>query len=570
MNYSQSSSISKGRILFLALIISIHLSSYATTVVHSEDESQPVITQSTNDYNWYKLLAGNVFWVSNLDHYKMEKYQFHDDYVLISEVDFRDGWYHEELNTTYIVKDGVLEIDHNGNRLFYNVTSIEGGKVSNKVRSTKEATKFIDLEDLEFDIALGDGTIGKLIINDGKHNHEHPDSFQIVDSKGSMIDSFANLNSIITFLESLDENQSYPFPKWIELKNKPSIESLKSYKDTNFQTRHFFFDEQNMKNYHRSSAFTKITEGPISYSIPAHWEHTTNKAYYKWGDYSTHRIFNPNGEVISLSIGSQSFPDNLDEWVKMEKNNFLKRYPNSTFQNDDGIISTKDFNGTAIFHGYHDDYINSRFSFSIGIDLNQDLNGSWLLGHLSANNLNKDSNSYETALYIAQTFDINDTWLSPEPTDTNNSIEAPFALIYPDPDASIPDSKKINRYWYHSDWFNYYYQADKGWIFHPDIGWLHSTPNHQTSSIWLYSQELGWVWTSREVFPFLFSNVRSNWIYFMEPNDSFPSYSHFYDYQNQDWKDTSELFTDNEVENQNSINYQEKVVNALDQFIRGK
>jgi hypothetical protein len=577
MNDSQSHSILKRVFLSLALIVSFHLSSYANTVVLPEDESQPVIIQSTNDYNWYKLLEGNVFWVSNLDHYKMEQYQFHDDYVLITEVDFRDGWYQEELNTTYNVTDGVLEIDHNGNRLFYNITSsIEGEQFSNKVKSTKEATKFIDLEDLEFEIALQNGSIGKLIINDGIHNGELPDLFKIIDSKGSMIDSFDDLNSTISFIDSLDNNQSYPFPKWIELKNKPTIESLKNHQVTNFQTRHFFFEEQKMREYHLTSAFMKITDGPISYSIPAHWDHTTHSDFYKWGDSSSYNITNHKGESFNLTFKYTNFPEDLEEWTKMEKNEFQNRSPNSTFQNDDGTFKTdsNNFKGSAIIHGYHDEHSSEQYNFSIGIEIDLDLEHIiepyWLIGSLTGNMHSIESQSYETALYVARTIDFNYSWSSPEPIDTNISLEPPVAVTYPDPNAYIPDSKKINRYWYHSDWFNYYYQAEMGWIFQPDIGWMHSTPNHQTRSVWLYSQELGWVWTSRDVFPFLFSNVRSNWIYFMEPNNLFPSYPHFYDYQNQDWKDTSELFTDNEVDNQNSINYQEKVIHALDQFIRGK
>ena len=574
MNNSQSISILKRRILLLVLFISFHLSSYANTVVPSEDKSQPVIIQNTNDYNWHKHLEGNVFWVSNLDHYKMEKYHFHDDYVLITEVDFRDGLYHgkDELNVTYnVTSDGILAIGTGNGQTFYNVTSIIGEKVSTKVRLSHEASEFIDFDDLEFEIALQDGSIGKLVINDGNHNREMPDLFKILDSKGSMVDSFLDISSTVSFIESLDNHQSYPFPKWIELKNKPSIESLRNHQVTNFQTRHFFFDEQKMRDYHLTSAFTKITDGPISYSIPAHWEHTTFQAYYKWGSSSSYQIYSPNGEIVSLSVVSKLFPDNLLDWVKIEKNNFLKEYP-TTFQNEDGQFSTitQNFNGTAISHGYHDDYSNIRYNFSIGIDLDKKISGSWLLGQLSANSQSKDSNSYETALHIAQTFDLNHSWSSPQSIDTNNSPEAPFAVIYPDPNAYIPDSRKINLYWYHSDWFNYYFQAENEWIFHPIIGWFHSTANHQTSSVWLYNPQLGWVWTSKEVFPFMFSNVRADWIYFMQPNELFPEYPHFYDYKARSWKDSNEMFTEKEVINQNTINYEQNVVNALDQFIRGK
>ena len=73
----------------------------------------------------------------------------------------------------------------------------------------------------------------------------------------------------------------------------------------------------------------------------------------------------------------------------------------------------------------------------------------------------------------------------------------------------------MSQEWYQSTWFGDYFQLPNKWVFRPYLGWLFAKPDHSTLSVWLYGTELGWLWTDVNVYPFFFSDVRQNWIFFV-------------------------------------------------------
>ena len=73
--------------------------------------------------------------------------------------------------------------------------------------------------------------------------------------------------------------------------------------------------------------------------------------------------------------------------------------------------------------------------------------------------------------------------------------------------------------WWTNNWLgSFYLLDDKGWIYHPDMGWLYLTIPSDGST-WLWKEGIGWIWTEAEVYPFLYSSVNGDWLYFSKEPD---------------------------------------------------
>ena len=85
--------------------------------------------------------------------------------------------------------------------------------------------------------------------------------------------------------------------------------------------------------------------------------------------------------------------------------------------------------------------------------------------------------------------------------------------------------------WYHLSWFGHYYSTSENWIFHVSHGWLYR-PAPDPSSIWLYDQELGWLWTTQTDYPFLYQHSSQGWLYYLSSTSN-PRM--FYDFNTEEW-----------------------------------
>jgi len=68
--------------------------------------------------------------------------------------------------------------------------------------------------------------------------------------------------------------------------------------------------------------------------------------------------------------------------------------------------------------------------------------------------------------------------------------------------------------WKNSQWLGNYYDAENQWIHHVDHGWFF-TSSMDANSIWLWSPKEEWLWTGPGVYPHLFRNKDSTWLYFV-------------------------------------------------------
>jgi len=68
--------------------------------------------------------------------------------------------------------------------------------------------------------------------------------------------------------------------------------------------------------------------------------------------------------------------------------------------------------------------------------------------------------------------------------------------------------------WRQSDWLGTFLPHESGWIYHQTMGWLFAHSN-KSGDFWFWTQEYNWVWTKKGIYPFLYRNNTSNWLYIL-------------------------------------------------------
>jgi hypothetical protein len=82
--------------------------------------------------------------------------------------------------------------------------------------------------------------------------------------------------------------------------------------------------------------------------------------------------------------------------------------------------------------------------------------------------------------------------------------------------------------WRNSDWFGAFLTyPDLDWIYHSSLGWIYVVKD-QGTGLWIWHSQHGWLWTQNGVWPYLYSNRASNWLYFMKKVNG---QAIFYDYE---------------------------------------
>ena len=72
--------------------------------------------------------------------------------------------------------------------------------------------------------------------------------------------------------------------------------------------------------------------------------------------------------------------------------------------------------------------------------------------------------------------------------------------------------------WRNSVWLGTFLPHESGWIYHQSIGWLYAHPGPE-DDFWFWSQNYKWLWTKEGIYPFLYRNNTSNWLYILGEKD---------------------------------------------------
>jgi hypothetical protein len=85
--------------------------------------------------------------------------------------------------------------------------------------------------------------------------------------------------------------------------------------------------------------------------------------------------------------------------------------------------------------------------------------------------------------------------------------------------------------WWTSSWFGNFFLHTNGWARHQKLGWVFPMES-PTAGLWLWKQGMGWLWTNKEIYPFLYDNSKGGWLYFYGQNEGTKL---FYDYDSKNW-----------------------------------
>lgn len=89
--------------------------------------------------------------------------------------------------------------------------------------------------------------------------------------------------------------------------------------------------------------------------------------------------------------------------------------------------------------------------------------------------------------------------------------------------------------WRTSSWFGgFSVTADGKWIYHEKHGWLYAPGGgDDLDDLWFWSDDLGWTWTNRKTYPYLYkatNDTAGHWLYFWDNYSSIGGSRYFYDF----------------------------------------
>ena len=85
--------------------------------------------------------------------------------------------------------------------------------------------------------------------------------------------------------------------------------------------------------------------------------------------------------------------------------------------------------------------------------------------------------------------------------------------------------------WKSSPWLGAYKTDQDPWVYHASMGWVYLQQN-AIDSIWLWQEELGWVWTHSTLFPYFYQENPTGWLS-LDPQSQGPAL--VYDFSNSFW-----------------------------------
>jgi hypothetical protein len=94
-------------------------------------------------------------------------------------------------------------------------------------------------------------------------------------------------------------------------------------------------------------------------------------------------------------------------------------------------------------------------------------------------------------------------------------------------------SEQLTGGWVQSDWFGLFRTDPSGWLYHEEMNWAYHAESAD-ASVWLWKKGRGWLWTKEKVWPYLWSDRKSNWLYFIRGNRGRPLY---YDYSSNSYEE---------------------------------
>ena len=77
------------------------------------------------------------------------------------------------------------------------------------------------------------------------------------------------------------------------------------------------------------------------------------------------------------------------------------------------------------------------------------------------------------------------------------------------------DAIDVGGGWKWLSWFGFFVDYGDGWIWHNEHHLMFASGT-STSSIWLYTPDMGWLWTSNSQYPFLYRSSPAAWLWYQK------------------------------------------------------
>jgi hypothetical protein len=127
--------------------------------------------------------------------------------------------------------------------------------------------------------------------------------------------------------------------------------------------------------------------------------------------------------------------------------------------------------------------------------------------------------NHENAKKIARTFTTNPNNVTDSTNYHDNSI------------------LELGNGWYESEWMGIFFSTSNQWVYHNVLGWIY-VEKISSDKTWLYAENKGWLWTTRDLYPNLYSHNSGNWVYVLS---DYPSKPLVFDYNREKWIEWLEL-----------------------------
>jgi subtilisin family serine protease len=112
------------------------------------------------------------------------------------------------------------------------------------------------------------------------------------------------------------------------------------------------------------------------------------------------------------------------------------------------------------------------------------------------------------------------------------NLQAAMQASSPTPTSPWPDASNQGGGWKRSSWFGDFNDTYYPWIYHAQHGWMYVFGTNP-SSIWLWTTDMGFLWTGNTVYPWLWRDKDSTWVYYLMGSQS-PRW--FFDWKTQKWE----------------------------------
>ncbi len=94
----------------------------------------------------------------------------------------------------------------------------------------------------------------------------------------------------------------------------------------------------------------------------------------------------------------------------------------------------------------------------------------------------------------------------------------------------LSSSQDLGGGWRLVEWFGVFLINHYPWILHGEHGWFYDQVSEDSN--WFFDPILGWLWTSPEIYPFIYSVEGTTWLYYQTSTTS-PRL--FFDFSNEEW-----------------------------------